>query len=45
MEKDLILIAKDDELVRKLQDLNIRIRSRAKRRGYKYVKYKNYIRV
>lgn len=33
MEKDLLLVAKDDELGRKLQDLNIRIRSRAKKRG------------
>lgn len=33
MEKDLLLVAKDDELGRKLQDLNIRIRCRAKKRG------------
>lgn len=32
MDKDLALVAKDDELGRKLQDLNIRTRSRAKRR-------------
>ena len=31
MDKDFELIAKDDEFGRKLQDLNIRIRGRAKR--------------
>lgn len=29
MDKDLLLIAKDDELGRKLQDLNLRVRRRA----------------
>lgn len=36
MDKDFELIAKDDEFGRKLQDLNLRARKRAKR-GSKYV--------
>ena len=31
MDKDFVLVAKDDEFGRKLQDLNIRTRGRAKR--------------
>lgn len=33
MDKDLLLIAKDDELGRKLQDLNLPVRKRAKKRA------------
>jgi hypothetical protein len=33
MEKDLLLVAKDDELGRKLQDLNLSVRKRVKKRG------------
>ena len=33
MDKDLLLIAKDDELGRKLQDLDLPVRKRAKKRG------------
>ena len=33
MDKDLLLVAKDDELGRKLQDLNLPVRKRAPRRG------------
>ena len=33
MDKDLLLIAKDDELGRKLQDLNLPTRRRAPKRG------------
>jgi len=34
MDKDLLLVAKDDELGRKLQDLDLQIRKRApKKRG------------
>lgn len=33
MDKDLLLIAKDDELGRKLQDLDLPVRKRAPRRG------------
>jgi transcriptional regulator with XRE-family HTH domain len=38
MDKDLLLIAKDDELGRKLQDLNLPVRKRvAKKKGVKNV--------
>lgn len=33
MDKDLLLVAKDDELGRKLQDLDLPVRQRAPRRG------------
>ena len=33
MDKDLLLVAKDDELGRKLQDLDLPVRKRAPRRG------------
>ena len=33
MDKDLLLVAKDDELGRKLQDLNLPIRKRASKRS------------
>ena len=33
MDKDLLLVAKDDELGRKLQDLNLSVRKRVKKRG------------
>ena len=33
MDKDLLLVAKDDELGRKLQDLDFPVRQRAPRRG------------
>ena len=33
MDKDLLLIAKDDELGRKLQDLNLPIRKRSEKRN------------
>jgi transcriptional regulator with XRE-family HTH domain len=33
MDKDLLLIAKDDELGRKLQDLNLPVRKRVTRKG------------
>ena len=33
MDKDLMLVAKDDELGRKLQDLDLPVRKRAPRRG------------
>lgn len=33
MDKDLLLVAKDDELGRKLQDLDLSVRKRAPRRG------------
>ena len=33
MDKDLLLIAKDDELGRKLQDLNLPVRKRVSKKG------------
>ena len=33
MDKDLLLVAKDDELGRKLQDLNLPVRKRASKKG------------
>ena len=33
MDKDLLLFAKDDELGRKLQDLNLPVRKRASKKG------------
>ena len=33
MDKDLLLIAKDDEFGKKMQDLNLQIRKRAPKRG------------
>jgi hypothetical protein len=32
MDKDLLLVAKDDELGRTIQDLNLRVRARAGKR-------------
>lgn len=32
MDKDLLLVAKDDELGRTIQDLNLRVRAKAERR-------------
>ncbi len=33
MDKDLLLVAKDDEFGKKMQDLNLKIRKRAPERG------------
>ena len=40
MDKDLLLVAKDDELGRKLQDLDLPVRKRIKRWGMSWVKKK-----
>ena len=43
MDKDLLLIAKDDELGRKLQDLDLPVRKRVTKKGYLYAERKENI--
>ena len=42
MDKDLLLVAKDDELGRTIQDLNLRVRAKAKRRFKRIVDKNNF---